>query len=218
MRKLVVAAVAFLLIAPAPALGQGFAISGHVGTTGLGGGVTIGVAPKLNLRGMFGFFPGNPEVEIEGVDWALSPPTLILATVDFYAVSGFHLSAGGLIISDGGSLGAVGTAVGRTEEFGGMNYTFTEQDELIGTFSLKSFQPYAGIGFGNGIGKTVGIMFDVGVGFGEQPTLTVTGQGPVAGTPEFQGDLQAEVQDIEDDIPEWFKFYPVIALSISIGL
>ena len=221
MRKLCAAAVAFLILAPAPAQAQGFAISGHAGTIGVGGGVIIGVAPKLNLRGMFGLIPGDPEVEIEGVDWAFDLPTFILATADFYPMSGFHLSVGGLIISKGGDISAVGTAAGRTEEFGGTNYTLTAEDELVSTFKLKSFQPYAGIGFGNGVGKFIGINLDIGLGFGEKPTVTVTPQGPLANDPiggaQFRADVQAEVQDIEDDIPEYFRFFPVIALSISVG-
>lgn len=221
MRKLVVVAVAFLILAPAPAHAQGFAISAHAGTIGVGGGVILGVAPKLNLRVMFGSIPGDPEVEIEGVDWAFDLPTFILTTVDFYPMSGFHLSVGGLIISNGGDIDAVGTAAGRTEEFGGTNYTFTAEDRLVSTFSLKSVQPYAGIGFGNGIGKRVGINLDVGLGFGEKPTVTVTPEGPLADDPiagaQFLSDVQAEIQDIEDAVPEYFKFYPVIALSVSVG-
>ena len=221
MRKLCTAVVAFLILAPAPGQAQGFAISGPAGTTGVGGGVIIGVAPKLNLRGMFGLIPGDHSINVDDIDFALDIPTMILATVDFYPLSGFHLSAGGLIISKGGDVSAVGTAAGRTKEFGGTNYTLTAEDELVSTFSLKSFQPYAGIGFGNGIGKLIGINLDVGLGFGEKPTVTVTPQGPLADDPivgaQYRADVQAEVQDIEDDIPEWFRFYPVFALSVSVG-
>ncbi len=222
MRKLVAAAVAALLLAPAPALAQGFAISGHVGSIGVGGGVVIGVAPKLNLRGMFGFIPGDPSITAEDIDFALDLPTFILSTVDFYPISGFHLSAGGLFVSKGGDLSVTGTFEGQSVEFGGQTYTGSAADELVGTFSLKSFQPYAGIGFGNAIAKAVGLNLDVGVGFGQKPTVAITPRGPLADDaitgPTFRNDVQAEVQDIENDIPEFLRFFPVIALSISIGL
>ncbi len=221
MRKLVAATVSILLLAPVPALAQGFAVSGHVGTNGLGGGVVIGVTQKLNVRGMFGFFPGEPELNIEDIDWVFDVPTFILTTLDFYPMSGFHLSAGGLIISQGGQMGAVGTADGQTLEFGGTPYTLGPDDQIVGFFQMKSFQPYVGIGFGNAIGKKVGLNLDVGLGFGEQPTITAMAEGPTADDPiigpEFQAILQAELQDIEDEIPEFFKFYPVITLSVSIG-
>ena len=222
MRKLIAAAVAVFLLAPVLGQAQGFAVSGHAGTIGVGGGVIIGVAPRLNLRGMFGFIPGDPSVEAEEIDFALDLPTFVLATVDFYPMSGFHLSAGGLFISDGGNLGVTGTFEGTAVEFGGTTYTGSAADELVGAFALNSFQPYAGIGFGNGIGKTVGINLDVGVGFGEKPTVTLAPRGPLADDPvtgpTFRDNVQAEVQDIEDDIPEFLRFFPVVALSISIGL
>ncbi len=222
MRKLIAAAIAVFLLAPTPGQAQGFAISGHAGTIGVGGGVVIGVAPKLNLRGMFGFILGEPTITAEEIDFALDLPTFILATVDFYPMSGFHLSAGGLFISRGGDLTVSGTFENTSVEFGGTTYTGSAADELVGTFTLKSFQPYAGIGFGNAIGKTVGINLDVGVGFSEKPTVSLTARGPLADDPLvgaiFQNDVQTEVQDIEDDIPEFLRFFPVIALSISIGL
>ena len=221
MRKLCAAAVAFLILAPAPAQAQGFAISGHVGSIGVGGGVILGVAPKLNLRGVFGFIPGDQSINVEDIDFALDIPTFILATVDFYPMSGFHLSVGGLFISDDGDLGVTGTFEGRSVEFGDTIYDGSATDELVGTFSLKRFQPYAGIGFGNAIGKTLGINLDVGVGFGEKPTVTLTPRGRLADLPiigaQFVADVQAEVQDIENDIPELLRFYPVVALSVSIG-
>ena len=222
MRKLCAAAVAFLILAPAPGQAQSFAISGHAGTIGVGGGVIIGVAPKLNLRGIFGFIPGVPTIRAEDIDFALDFPTFILTTVDFYPMSGFHLSAGGLFVSSGGDLDVIGSFESQPVEFGGQTYTGSAADELVGTFALKSFQPYAGIGFGNGIGKSVGINLDVGVGFGEKPTVTITPRGPLADDPIggaiFRSNVQAQVQDIEDDIPEFLRFFPVVALSISIGL
>ena len=222
MRKLCAAAVAFLILAPAPAQAQGFAISAHAGTIGVGSGVIIGVAPKLNIRGMFGLIPGDRSINVDDIDFALDVPTFILATVDFYPMSGFHLSVGGLFVSDDGDVGVTGTFEGRSVEFGGLSYPpGSATAEIVGTFKLKSFQPYAGIGFGNGIGKLIGINLDVGLGFGEKPTVTVTPQGPLANDPiagaQFRADVQTEVSDIEADIPEWFKFYPVFALSVSIG-
>ena len=222
MRTLIAALAAVLLFAPASAMAQGFAVSGHAGTIGVGGGLIVGVTPKLNLRGMFGFIPGEPTITAEDVDFALDLPSFFLTTVDFYPMSGFRLSAGGLFVTKGGDLTVTGTFEGKSVEFGGETYTGTAEDKLTGTFSLKSFQPYAGIGFGNAIGKRVGISLDVGVGFGEKPTVTLTPSGPLADDPDtgptYRSNVQAEVQDIEDDIPEFLRYFPVIALSLSIGL
>ncbi len=221
MRKLVTAAAAFVILTPVPAQAQGFAISGHIGSTGLGGGVIIGVAPELNLRGMVGLIPGDPAIEVADIDWALDLPTFTLLLADFYPMSGFHLSAGGLIISEGGDLSVTGTFVDRSVEFNGNSYTGSAGDELDSQFLLKTFQPYAGIGFGNGIGKLVGMNLDVGVGFGEKPSVAVTPRGPLADDPvdgtQYRADVAAEVGDIEEAMPEYFRFYPVVVLSVSVG-
>ena len=99
MRKLCAAAVAFLILAPAPAQAQGFAISAHAGTIGVGSGVIIGVAPKLNIRGMFGLIPGDRSINVDDIDFALDVPTFILAHGGLLSMSGFHLSVGGLFVS-----------------------------------------------------------------------------------------------------------------------
>ncbi len=221
MKKLLTALAAVLILAPAPALAQGFAVFGQAGTTGLGGGIAIGLVPRLNVRGQFGLVPGDPEIDAEDVDWALDLPTFFLGTVDLYVAGGFHLSAGGLLVSDDGDITVEGTFEGQSIEFGGTTYTGSAADVITGVFSLESFMPYLGIGFGNPVGKSFGINFDLGVGFGETPTVTVTPSGPLADDPitgpQFRSDVQREVDDIQDDIPLFLKFYPVISLSISIG-
>lgn len=209
------------LLYAAPAQAQNFAIAGQVGTTGLGGGVILGVAPRINLRTMFGVVPGDPSVNIDDIDFALGLPSFLLTTVDLSLVGPIHLSAGGLLITNDGSVDVVGTFEGRQVEFGGTLYTGGIDDRLIGSFSLKRFQPYLGIGIGNPIGKTIGINFDAGVGFGSTPIATLTAEGPLAENPitgpTFLAQLDQEVADIQADIPELLKYYPVLSISISIG-
>jgi hypothetical protein len=107
-------------------------------------------------------------------------------------------------------------------DFGGVSYTGSANDRLIGSFSLKRFQPCLRIGIGNPIGKRIGINFDAGVGFGSRPTVTVAAKGPLAEDPltgpVFLAQVGQEVADIEADIPDLLKYYPVLSLSVSIGL
>ena len=72
-----------LLNAPA-ARAQNFAIAGQVGTAGLGGGVVVGVMPKLNIRAMYGIVPSGLSVNVEGVDFELDFPSFLLTTADLY--------------------------------------------------------------------------------------------------------------------------------------
>jgi hypothetical protein len=76
-----------------------------------------------------------------------------------------------------------------------------------------------GIGIGNPIGKRIGINFDAGVGLGSTPTVAVTAEGPLASAPgsTLEAELQQEVPDIQADISEFLKYYPVLSISVSIG-
>ena len=216
--SLIVLASAPLLKA-VPAEAQNFAIAGQVGTTGLGGGVVYGLAPKINVRTMFGVVPSEPSFSIDDIDFQIGFPSFLLTTVDLYPFGGLHFSAGGLLITNDGNLDVVGTFEGRSVVLGTTTFTGGPLDQMIGSFSLKRFQPYLGIGIGNPIGKRIGINFDAGVGFGSTPTVAVTATGPLADLPgsTLEAELQQEVADIQADIPNLLKYYPVVSLSISIG-
>ena len=142
MSRLSLALVAIFVVVPAllvntgSAEAQKFAITGQIGTTGLGGGVVIGVAPRINFRSMFGFFPTSPTVDIEDIDFATDLPSFLLTTVDLYLTGAIHLSGGGLLITNDGNIGVVGTFNGRTVDFGGMSSTGGPDDRLLGTFTL----------------------------------------------------------------------------------
>ena len=139
--------------------------------------------------------------------------------MDLYLLGTLHLSAGGLLITNSRDLNVVGTFDGVTVDFGG---TGSIDDRLLGTFALKSFQPYLGLGIGNPVGKRIGINFDVGVGFGSRPTVELTAEGPLANAPPpagpaFLADLEQQEADFEANIPDLLRYYPVLSVSISIG-
>lgn len=218
----IVALVSAALLNATPVQAQGFAISGQVGTTGVGGGVVLGVTSRINVRAMYGVVPGNPSVDVELVNFDLDFPSFLLTTVDLYLLGALHVSAGGLLITNSGDLNVVGTFDGIQVDFAGTTYTGSINDRLLGTFSLKSFQPYLGIGIGNPVGKRISINFDAGVGFGEQPTVELTAEGPLANAPApagpaFLADLEQQEADFEANIPDVLRYYPVLSISVSIG-
>ena len=202
-----------------PVQAQDFAVAAQAGTTGVGGGVVLGLTSRLNVRAMYGFTPGDPSFTIDDIDFSLSLPSFLLTTVDLFAFGGFRLSGGGLLITNDGGLDVVGTFDGRSVVLGTTTFTGGPLDQMIGSFSLKRFQPYLGIGIGNPIGKRIGINFDAGVGFGSTPAVALTATGPLADLPgsTLEAELQQEVADIQADIPELLKYYPVLSLSVSMG-
>ena len=217
MKIVVVVSASFVSTTPVQA--QGFAVAAQAGTTGVGGGVVLGLTPRLNIRAMYGFIPGDPSFTIDDIDFALSLASFLLTTMDLHAFGGFRVSAGGLLISNDGRLDVVGTFEGRSVVLGTTTFTGGPLDLLTGSFALKRFQPYLGIGIGNPIGKRIGINFDAGVGFGSTPTVAVTAEGPLASAPgsTLEAELQQEVADIQADIPKLLKYYPVLSISVSIG-
>ena len=227
MSRLSLALVAIFVVAPAllvnagSAQAQKFAIAGQIGTTGLGGGVVIGVAPRINLRSMFGFLPTSPSVNIEDIDFATDLPSFLLTTVDLYLTGAIHLSGGGLLVTNDGNIGVVGTFDGVEVDFGGMPFTGEPDDRLVGTFSMRQFQPYVGVGVGNPLGQRLSINFDAGVGFGTQPTVELTAEGPLAEDPitgpEYRAGVEQKETEIEGALPTFLRFYPVFSVSFSIS-
>lgn len=215
----IVVAISAPLLHATPVQAQGFAIAGQVGTSGVGGGVVLGVLPRINVRAMYGVVPGDPSFNIDDIDFALVLPSFLLTTVDFYPVGALHFSVGGLLVTNDGDLEVTGTFEGRQVLIGGTLFTGGMDDLLVGSFSLKRFQPYLGLGIGNPIGKRIGINFDAGIGFGSTPTVMLNAVGPLADAPGsiLQAELQQEVADIQADIPDLLKYYPVLSISISIG-
>ena len=217
----IVGATSLLLLNAGSAQGQRFAIAGQIGSTGLGGGVVLGIVPRVNLRSMYGVMPVSPTTSIEGIDFTPDLPSFWLTTLDLYPVGGLHVSVGGLLMTRNGKIEVDGTFEGISVDFGGQSYTGGPDDHLHGTFSLKDFQPYAGLGIGNALGQKFSINFDAGVGFGKHPSVDLSAEGPLANAPAPAGPaFLAGVEQKEADIEEkltFLKFYPVFSISLSIS-
>jgi len=215
MRRLLPILIAGALAVPGAASSQGFAVAGHAGTLGIGGSAILGLSPNLNLKGTVGFIPFEPEFDVDDVDFTTDFPAFAKGTLDYY-LGVFYLSAGGLFITDGGDITVDGTFTG-SQEFGNNTYTAEDVGTLIGTFSFDEVMPYVGIGFGNPVGRRLGLNLDLGLGFGTTPAVTLDATGPVATNATFQADLREREEEIQDEIPEALEYYPVISLSLSIG-
>ena len=203
--------VAALLASPPSAQGQGFAFTGQAGTLGVGGGAVIGLSNRLHIRTTFDFFPYEPEVDFSDIKFTVELPTSVRLLVDLYPLGSFRLTGGVLIQGDVNVIGNPGP-----QEIGGTMYTGAEVGALTGNMSFDTAL-YGGIGFGNPIGKSVGISLDLGIGIRSEPVVTLDATGTATNDPNFQMDLIQEQSDIQDDA-DLLRYYPVISLAISIGL
>ncbi|MDK1046433.1 MAG: hypothetical protein QGM45_12220, partial [Anaerolineales bacterium] len=143
--------VAALLAIPPSAQAQKFAVTGQAGTLGVGVGAVIRLTNRLHIRGTFDFVPYEPKVDFSEITFTVELPTSTRLLVDLYPDGSFRLTGGILIQGDVNVTGDPGP-----QEIGGTMYTSAEVGTLTGNMSFDTAL-YGGIGFGNPIGKSVGI-------------------------------------------------------------
>lgn len=198
-----------------PAVAQNIGMAAHVGTLGLGADVALSLTPKVAARASANFFPFDINFESSGIDYVLewaSPVFLLLG--DFYPIGGLRLS-GGLMISSADY--KVTGELAEPVEFAGTLYTPEEVGTLTGTLTTRDVSPYLGIGFGNPTASRIGFFVEVGVGFHGNPEVGAEADGPVSALPGFQQDLEAEVQEVQDEV-ENIIVYPVLSIGVSFRL
>ncbi len=215
MRKnlLALAAIVVAALAP-PSLSAQAGVSVHVGTLGVGGDLAVSLGPMAGLRGRASFHPWEPSRTFDEVDVTASMQSPNFAAFfDFFPMGRSFRLVGG-VVRFGSDVELVGVPLADVE-INGVTYQPDEIGTLTGLIGAKEYAPYAGIGFGNPIGK-FGFVMELGVAFQGPPTLSVTTDGLLANEPLFQTNLDAEVAEVEDDL-ERFRFFPVISLGFSIG-
>jgi len=200
-----------------PVLAQGVAVSGRIGTLGLGVDASIGLTRQLGVRAGINFQPWQPEAEFEEVDFELDLPSpSYMGLLDWYPGGGsFHLTGGAVLFSEDTEVRGRPT---ESVEIGDQTYTPEQIGTLSGAFVTTDLAPYLGIGFGKLGGKRgVGLALDLGVAFHGKPDVRLAASGPIAASPLFQANLREEEENIEDDA-HWFRVYPVLAIGLVIGL
>jgi len=209
--------IALLAVAsvPAPARAQTLAMTTHLGTLGLGADVVLPLQPNLGLRASLNYFPFHLSWDADSIDYRLDLPSpQVMVVADLYPTGPFRLS-GGLLIKWSDF-----DVVGRLTEprmLGDAIYTPEEVGNLIGRVGTYDVSPYLGIGFGKPGASSIGFFLDLGVAFHGNPQVSARADGPVSSDPDFQQNLAAEVQGLQDDL-EHIIVYPVLSVGISIRL
>lgn len=208
-----------LLILPmqAQAAVIGVGVTGKVGTTGVGGDVTVPLVSNwLNLRGGYNLIELRPsttqgDISYKGDVHLESVPILL----DIHPFHGGFRITGGVFYNrneiDLESTVAPGTVVGGT---------------AIGSTALldaniswsEDFAPYLGIGWGNAADDNtldlpiaVGFSLDIGAFYQGSPDVTLTDRTATVSAPN----LALEAQQIENDLSD-FKFFPVVTVGIHV--
>lgn len=206
-----------------------FALTGKVGTLGLGADLTYRLSNKVNAR--FNINGGSVEADGEEDD------VNYLGNLDAQTVGGlvdYHPMASGLRITAGlynnsNELDLNATGTGNTDvDIGDRTYDLTGAS-LNANVGFDSVAPYVGIGWGNAVkmGSKWRFSVDAGVLFQGSPEARLTGSGIATDTtnggntsvdlatdPAFNAELTKEEQNLNDDLKD-FKAYPVISAGLS---
>lgn len=228
-KHLTLAAVAAMMAVPsfsAMALPD-LAVGVTAGTAGIGGQVTAGILPFLNVRGSIQGFGINRSINEDGIDYDGKLKLLTYgAYVDVYPfIKGPRLSAG--LVGNGNKVRLRATC-DDTCEVG--DVLVSGQDAQVnGRLGFNGVSPYLGIGFTNPIqGLPFYIGFDAGVLFHgkPKPRLSASGTGTIsdsngtrenvdlANDPIVQDAIASEEANLASDIDQ-YKFYPVVQLSVG---
>jgi hypothetical protein len=213
--------IAFFIGAMALSLGgqayaDRLAVGVGVGTAGAEAQLAFKVNDFIALRGSGNFLDYDAE-EIEGEDVvydAKLDATTVGAFVDLRPFKNAFVVTGGAFFGDRSvTLNAVPTG---SIDLGDTTYTASEVGTLTGSVGLGDTAPYVGFGFDStfpGRGSGVGFRATVGAAFGD-PSVSLDASGSLASNPDFQTDLRAEEEQVEEDA-DGLEIYPIVSLGLN---
>ncbi len=186
----------------------------HAGTLGVGADIATSFGSRVGLRAGFNFFPLEIDRVISDVPYqvAFASPTFTVA-LDLYLAGPLRISGGAVYSTDDIVLAGELT---EPIEINGSLYSPSEVGILTGTVITNELSPYAGLGIGNPGGSKFGFFLDLGVAFHGIPGFTLTADGTASDLLEFQQNLEAERQSVEDDLSS-LTVYPIAKIGFSIG-
>ena len=209
------AALAALSAAHADGLKDRFAVSGSVGT--LGGQIEAHgkINKYLSVRGGYNYLEFDLDETYDDIDYTVTTDlTGGLLAVDVHPFgNGFVLSAGAHI---GGKTFDLSGLPSEGVEIGDTFYTPEEIGEIRGEADLGGTAPYLGFGYNGAFSNgRYGFTAMIGALLLEDPTVDLSTTGLLSEDPSFQADLEAEEDELQDDIDE-FPFWPVASIGFVV--
>ena len=191
----------------------GLAVTGKVGTLGVGGELTTRVVSNINARVGINVLEAEFDYEVDDVDYDVGIDLLsYTAMLDWHIFDDpFRISGGVIWNNNEYDLDA---RPSHAVEIGGVWYSPAQVGTLKGEVDYDEVAPYVGIGWGNALdrNKRWGITCDVGVMFMQSPDVSLSANGTLAADPAFRAGLKREKDDIEDELD--LRLYPVISIGL----
>ncbi len=223
-RSFLALAAAAALALPGSADAQ-LGVAARAGTLGIGGEVALGLGSALVVRGGMGLVP----LEVPVSFWDIGTETDVKLHLpdrwynigaDLYLGGPFRIGAGLLFKST--NLSVTGTVQGTAQiDIGGVPYSATEIAEIEGRLVSKDRAPYVLIGFGKHTSTGIGLFVDLGLAMTGEPTIELEatqGDRAVIDSPPFQALLADEQQTLQDALPTWSKYWPIVNIGLRVGL
>ncbi|MEN3294450.1 MAG: hypothetical protein V7642_3703 [Burkholderiales bacterium] len=194
------------------------AVTGDLGTTGVGVHLSVPVQPNVNAR--FGVnamnYSYSDNTSDVDYDFKLKLQTFDALLDWFPAGGGFRLSGG--VVYNGNKVDARARSNSTgSYTFNGRTYTAADAGTVNGRIDFRKAAPYLGIGWGNALAKDKGWGFsaDLGVLFQGAPRTSMTSSGcTLPDCSQLQSDIAAENRKLNDEVDS-FKAYPVIRFGVS---
>lgn len=209
------ACVLLLAASPAALADNDFGLGVKAGTLGLGVEATWRPLPYIDLRIGANRYDYEDDGSQAGVNYdATLNLDSLYGTANFrFPLSPFRVTAG--MFSNGNELNMV-SADSLTFDIGGTTYTSAEVGTLRSTTSFSDTAPYFGFGYDFGLLGKVGLSLDFGVLWQDEPVVTLTSDGLLASDPQFQAALEAERQELQDEVKD-YKAWPVVTLGFVVN-
>lgn len=193
-----------------------FGVGLGVGTTGATVEAKYAPSKTVMLRGSYNYLDFSMDEEFDDIDYDGDFKANTVA--GFVDIAPFH---NGFIVSGGAYIGDKTLDLNATPtgnvEIGGSTFTSAEVGTLTGQAELRNFAPYAGIGYDSFISGSTDWSFNAraGVMFTGAPKVDlVSANGTLSSDPRLRGELEAEINAIEDDAED-YRYYPVVTVGLT---
>ena len=217
MKRLMILLLLAVSVSASAAHADGLAVSGKVGTLGMGLELTKSVSDSFTGRLGFNTFSYNTNITKSSINYnANLQLQTVSALADWYPMQGAFRATTGLYYNNN-QFSLAGKPTGGIYTIGGQTYTAADIGSVNSSVSFNKIAPYLGLGWGNpaGQGKGWGLVSDFGVLFQGQAntTLDATCANPAV-CAQLQGSVITERAKLQNSLSN-FKLYPVASVGVS---
>lgn len=217
--KYSILALAALLPGMAAADESNVALTGKVGTMGIGAELTARLADAVNLRVGLNGYDLDSSKSRKGVDYDTTfreRSGSLIGDIFPMPDSSFRISLGVFYNDNRIDMKAKPNHSGDYE-FQNHTYTADQIGTLKGQATFNKGSPYIGVGWGNAFAKPVGWTFslDVGALYQGKPKFRLSTNSTYCNTnAQCQTDIANQQQDTEDDMRS-LRWYPVVTAGAT---